>query len=102
MADHASLWSLRLPLPPLMRKLVGLGAVVLVILVWAFLTRGPTPESRLVSPVVLPSPLEVLASARSLVTERALLESIAATLWRVVLGFGDRKSTRLNSSQEWI
>ena len=59
-----------------------------MILLWAALTAGATPESRIISPVVLPSPMEVLRSIESLVTERALLQSIAATLWRVVLGFG--------------
>src|SRR5688500_14406780 len=45
-------------------------------------------ESRIVSPVVLPSPREVFSSFASLLNERALLESIAATLRRVLLGFG--------------
>src|SRR5262249_36062978 len=82
------LLDLRVPPPPLTAKLVGAGAVLLVILVWWLLTLGATPETRIVSPVVLPSPLEVVRSVKSLVTERALFASIAATLWRVVLGFG--------------
>ncbi|MGE0440871.1 MAG: ABC transporter permease [Gemmatimonadales bacterium] len=82
------LFTLRLSPPPLTRKLVGAGAVVAVIGVWGLLTAGATPETRIISPVVLPSPLEVARSVGSLVTERALFQSIAATLWRVVLGFG--------------
>src|SRR5688572_23794623 len=54
---------------------------------WWIVTLGPA-ESRIVSPVVLPSPREVFSSFASLLNERALLESIAATLRRVLLGFG--------------
>jgi ABC-type nitrate/sulfonate/bicarbonate transport system permease component len=86
--DRPPLWSLRLSPPTLTRKLAGLGGVLVVLLIWAVVTMGATPESRIVSPVVLPSPLEVLGSLRSLIVERALLQSIAATLWRVLLGFG--------------
>jgi ABC-type nitrate/sulfonate/bicarbonate transport system permease component len=49
---------------------------------------GEPPESRVISPVLLPSPLEVLRGLPSLFTERALLASIAATLKRVISGFG--------------
>lgn len=86
--ERAPLWSLRLSPPPLTAKLVGAGGVVGVVAIWALLTLGATPETRIVSPVVLPSPWEVIGSIRSLVTERALFASIAATLWRVILGFG--------------
>ena len=58
-----------------------------MILLWWLATRGPTPETRLVSPVLLPSPAEVLASLPSLI-ERDLLASVVATLRRVFLGFG--------------
>jgi NitT/TauT family transport system permease protein len=86
--ERAPLWTLRFPVSPGIAKLVGAAAIVAVLILWAALTFGSTPESRIISPVVLPSPLEVLRSLKSLITERALFESIAATLWRVVLGFG--------------
>ena len=38
--------------------------------------------------MILPSPAEVLRSFPSLLNERALLQSIAATLKRVLIGFG--------------
>jgi ABC-type nitrate/sulfonate/bicarbonate transport system permease component len=57
------------------------------VLLWWAVTFGATPETRLISPVVLPSPGEVIRSFPSLLTERALLESIAATLRRVLAGF---------------
>ena len=62
-----------------------MGAVVLL---WWFATAGLGSEDRLVSPVILPSPAEVAASFPSLWRDRGLLESIAATLRRVLVGFG--------------
>jgi ABC-type nitrate/sulfonate/bicarbonate transport system permease component len=70
------------------RRFVGVGAMGLVLLVWWILTRGGGPEERLVSPVILPSPAEVIRSFPSLLRDRALVESIAATLKRVLIGFG--------------
>jgi len=70
------------------RRLVGVGAMGLVLLVWWILTTGGGPEERLVSPVILPSPAEVIRSFPSLLNDRALVESIAATLKRVLIGFG--------------
>ena len=59
-----------------------------VVLLWWIATSGADAESRLVSPVILPSPAEVLRSFPGLFNERALLQSIAATLKRVLIGFG--------------
>ncbi len=70
-----------------MARLLGLGAIALCLLLWWIFTAGATPESRMISPVVLPSPGEVLRSLPSLWTERALIESVAATLRRVLTGF---------------
>jgi NitT/TauT family transport system permease protein len=82
-----SLFALRLPPPPMTRRLVGAGAMAMVVAVWWFATSGLGSEERLVSPVILPSPMEVLRSFPSLWTDRALMASIAATLKRVLIGF---------------
>ena len=71
----------------LRHRLVRRGFLAVLLLVWWIVTMGPV-ETRLVSPVVLPSPAEVFGSFGSLVRERALVQSIAATLKRVLLGFG--------------
>lgn len=71
-----------------MRRLLGASAVALVLAIWFLATRGPTPEQRLISPVILPSPLEVARSFGALWNERALGASIVATLRRVLIGFG--------------
>jgi NitT/TauT family transport system permease protein len=81
------LFSLRVSPPPMVRRLLGAGMVALVVLLWWLASRG-APEERLISPVILPNPGEVIASFPSLLNERALLQSIAATLKRVFIGFG--------------
>jgi len=70
------------------RQLVGAAAVGVVVFVWWLATLGASAESRLISPVILPSPAEVIRSFPTLLNERGLLQSIAATLKRVLIGFG--------------
>jgi len=85
---RSHLFLLRVAPPRTVRYLLGAGGVGLVALVWWIATAGSGPETRFVSPVVLPSPREVFTSFPSLLNERALLQSVAATLKRVLLGFG--------------
>ena len=78
----------RRAMPPRpVRLLAGAGAVALVVLAWFLLTLGPTPESRIISPSLLPSPGEVARSLPALVRDRGLFDSVLATLWRVLAGF---------------
>jgi len=70
------------------RRLIGVGAIGGVVLLWWLATRGAGPEHRFISPVILPSPAEVVRSFPSLLNDRALVQSIAATLKRVLIGFG--------------
>jgi NitT/TauT family transport system permease protein len=81
-------FTLRVPPSPTVRRLVGVGSVLFVLLVWWLATIGASPEERFISPVILPNPLEVARSFPSLMRDRALLQSIAATLQRVLVGFG--------------
>jgi NitT/TauT family transport system permease protein len=81
-------FQLRAAPPPLARRVVGFVGILAVFALWWAVTYGATPETRLISPVLLPSPLEVARGIPSLLTERALLESTAATLKRVLAGFG--------------
>ena len=82
------LLALRLAPPRMTRRLIGVSAIGLVVLLWWLATSGVGSEERFISPVILPSPAEVLRSFPSLLHERALLASIAATLKRVLIGFG--------------
>lgn len=86
-ADRRPLLALRQAPAPMVRRLVGAAAVAVIVGVWWFLTSGVGSEQRLISPVILPSPGEVIRSFPSLLYERALVASIAATLKRVLAGF---------------
>jgi ABC-type nitrate/sulfonate/bicarbonate transport system permease component len=83
-----SLLTLRLSPPPVAGRLVGAAAVGLVVLLWWLATSGLGSEDRLISPVILPSPAEVMKSFPTLLNQRGLIPSIAATLRRVFVGFG--------------
>jgi NitT/TauT family transport system permease protein len=83
-----SLFLLRLSPPRITRRLVGALAMTVVVLLWWLATSGLGSEDRLISPIILPSPLEVFKSFPVLLNERALLAGIAATLRRVLIGFG--------------
>ena len=82
------LLALRISPPRMTRRLVGALAVGVIVLFWWLATSGLGSEDRWISPVILPSPGEVIRSFPSLFKERALLQSIAATLKRVLIGFG--------------
>lgn len=69
-------------------RFIGIGAVAFIVLLWFLVTRGAYAEQRLVSPVILPSPVEVFRSFGTLWKERDLPDSIIATLRRVLIGFG--------------
>jgi len=79
--------TLRAEPPDWIGKLLGLGCIALVLLVWWLFTRGDTATSRPISPEKLPSPLEVYRAIDGL-PEGSLTEGIIATLTRVLKGFG--------------
>lgn len=69
------------------RALALTGVFVLVVLsVWWFLTRGETGE-RIVQPLILPSPGEVLSAFAPLHTEQGLVRSAVSSWLRVTAGF---------------
>jgi NitT/TauT family transport system permease protein len=88
MRDLRKLTALRIPPSPFSARVLGLGTIVVVTALWWLVTSGATPESRWVSPIILPSPAEVVRSFRSLWFDRDLAASIVATLRRVIIGFG--------------
>ena len=87
MSSLGRAFRLRASLPTWAWALLGLGPVVLVLAAWWLLTAGPTPEARVISPVILPSPAEVLASFESLWVDRALSRAALYSLGRVLAGF---------------
>lgn len=72
-------------------QLWGLGlqllSVLLILVVWGALTWGP-PEERVLSPLTLPSPGEVVGQIKSLWFDAALTRSVIWSLRRILLGFG--------------
>jgi NitT/TauT family transport system permease protein len=86
--SNTPLFTLRVVPHPMMRRLVGVGALGLVAALWWLATTGIGSEDRLISPIILPSPAEVIRSFPSLLNDRGLVQSIAATLKRVLIGFG--------------
>lgn len=67
---------------------IVLGAipVLAIVGIWWYLTRGAV-EERIISPVTLPSPMEVVSAIPSLITKGHLLEGIIASFRRVAIGF---------------
>src|ERR1035437_2106871 len=70
-------------------RMLGLTAlfVGVVLAVWWFLTRGQIGE-RIVQPLILPSPMEVLRSFVPLHVEQGLVRSAITSWMRVTTGFG--------------
>jgi NitT/TauT family transport system permease protein len=79
-------WSIREKLGLMPRILYGIIPVVLLLIVWALMTHGE-PEARVISPLILPSPVEVLQSFPTLWFEAELSRSIVASTLRVIVGF---------------
>lgn len=67
--------------------LLQVGSVAVFFLVWTACTWGE-PEQRLLSPLAVPSPRELLGQIHSLWFDAALSRSTAWSLWRILLGFG--------------
>jgi NitT/TauT family transport system permease protein len=61
--------------------------VGVVMLAWWLVTRGEHVEDRVLAPLILPSPLEVLQAFPKLHVEQALVRSIGISFLRVTLGF---------------
>jgi len=77
---------IRQGIAPLPKIVLGVIPVVLLLGLWLLLTMGAA-EERVISPLILPSPIEVVRSFGSLWFEAELSRSIVASAWRVILGF---------------
>ncbi len=81
------LLAIRESIPSWMSWVFGVIPILLLLLVWIMMTAGGEAEKRLISPTILPSPLEVARSFGSLWFERALTRNLGISFGRVVLGF---------------
>jgi ABC-type nitrate/sulfonate/bicarbonate transport system permease component len=77
---------IRQPTHSLTKIILGIIPIILLILFWSLLTSGK-PESRVISPVILPSPTEVIKSFKTLWFNAELSRSIITSFFRVSMGF---------------
>jgi NitT/TauT family transport system permease protein len=77
---------IREPVGTTLKIILGMIPIILLLLIWIILTTGE-PEARIISPLILPSPLEVIQSFKTLWFEAELTRSLIASTWRIVLGF---------------
>jgi len=78
---------IREQLPGWQRWVLGSLPILALVGLWWAITAGATPESRMISPTILPSPLEVVGELPSLWFDRALTRNSLVSLTRVVAGF---------------
>ena len=78
---------IREPLSAAMKIILGALPILAIYGLWSWLTSGESVEDRVFSPLILPSPGEVIASFSSLWFDAGLTRSIAASTWRVAAGF---------------
>ena len=64
---------------------LGLAPIAAIVILWWLATNGPV-EERVISPTILPSPVEVVRSVPDLF-ERDLFTNVAVSLRRVALGY---------------
>jgi len=83
---HSGFLRIREELPAWKAWLLGLLPVLALMAVWVFVTTGAA-EERVISPTILPSPAEVVASFPLLWFDRALTRNLAVSFTRVVEGF---------------
>jgi len=86
LSPEAGLLRIREPLPAWQTWLLGIVPVGIVLVVWFGATLGDA-EARLISPTILPSPAEVVASLPQLWFERELTRNLGVSFLRVVEGF---------------
>jgi NitT/TauT family transport system permease protein len=63
------------------------GFIALLFLAWWFITRGHNVEDRIIPPLILPSPIEVLKAFPPLHFDQGLVRSAATSFLRVTTGF---------------
>lgn len=69
------------------RLALGVSGVGAVLLLWVLLTLGENPIDRVMTPLILPSPGEVLAAFKPLHFDQGLNRSVLMSLARVTAGF---------------
>jgi NitT/TauT family transport system permease protein len=84
---HGRFLRIREALPNWLAWLLGVIPIAVLLLIWFGATAGPTAEERMISPTILPSPVEVVQSFPQLWFDRALTRNLAVSFGRVIAGF---------------
>lgn len=79
--------AIRRPVPLWQRWVLGSLPILAILGAWWLVTGSGPAEERIMSPTILPSPVEVVGSFRSLWFERALTRNVTISFLRVVQGF---------------
>jgi len=82
----SGLFEIRKPISTGLSVVLGIVPIIIIFLIWGAMTSG-SPEERMLSPLILPSPKEVLLSIHSLWFKAELTRSIIASAKRVIGGF---------------
>ena len=80
-------FQVRAELAPPKILLLTWGFIMIVLVAWWFVTRGDRVEDRILVPLILPSPVEVLLAFPQLHSEQALVRSALKSFERVTIGF---------------
>jgi NitT/TauT family transport system permease protein len=80
-------FGIRETVPGWLRWLLGIVPIGAILGLWWLVTGSGPAEERVISPTILPSPLEVAGSFSSLWFDRALTRNAFISLGRVVAGF---------------
>jgi len=86
-AGGGQLLRIREALPSWLAWLLGVIPIAVLLLVWFGATAGGAAEERMISPTILPSPSEVVASVPQLWFDRALTRNLGVSFLRVIAGF---------------
>ena len=78
---------IREDVPVWLTWVLGVLPIFAILLLWWAVTAGAQPESRVISPTILPSPVEVVKSFPELWFDRALTRNLAISFTRVLGGF---------------
>jgi NitT/TauT family transport system permease protein len=80
-------WGVRQQISRKMELALTVGFVLIVLAAWSFITSGDKIEERIVTPLILASPGEVLAAFPKLHFEQELVRNAGISFMRVTTGF---------------
>ena len=79
---------IRESIPWLLRWALGVVPIAALLGIWWLITGSGPAEERVITPTILPNPLEVVRSFPSLWFEKALMRNLLISFYRVAVGFG--------------